>query len=388
MPNKTILMIAYYFPPAAGIGTFRITKFAKYLKKKGYNPIIVTVDENNYLKKDNSLLKDLKDIPRYNIKLLNKDSNSEKDFYFSLLKQLSPIVKEVEPSYAFITGGPFYYLKIGPILYEKYKIKYIVDLRDPWSLQKTIDGNILKKCKNLLYKKYAGYLENKIFKEASYITTVNDTMTTEYRKKFPKYKNKIVTIPNAMDLDDYKNEKPHKFSNFTIIYSGKFLTSSGFRNPKPFLEALKKINYNQKEKIHFIHVGAKEKVVEDLVNEMECQDFVEFYGMCPYRETISYCKGADILLVLSTEEKCEQTGKIYDYIGCDRNILAITNKNNEIYKICKKNNISVASPNNVLEIEKTILKLYNSESPNYSKDNIETREKMTEKLIALIEQIK
>lgn len=387
MENKTILMIAYYFPPASGIGTFRITKFSKYLKKFGYNPIIVTLEAKNYITTDMSLMEDLKGIKRYDIKLLNKNKNKVKDFYYSLLEQIEPILKKENPSYAFITGGPFYYLQIGPILKKQYNINYIIDLRDPWSLQKTIDGNLIKKAKNIVYKKYAHFIEYKIFKRASFITTVNNTMTNDYKKSFPKYQHKICTIPNAIDLEDYINEKVFQFENQTILYTGKFSTSSGFRNPTNFLIALKKINSTRKKKIKFIHIGEKEKEIEQIVKEQGCQDFVEFYGNKPYKETISYCKGADILLVLSTGEKSEQTGKIYDYLGCDKKILAITNKENEIYKICQKYDIKVANPQSIKEIEDSIIEISKMKTSKYNKKNMETREKATKKLINLIENM-
>lgn len=388
MKNKTILMIAYYFPPASGVGTFRITKFSKYLKKLGYNPVIVTAEEKNYFSKDDSLMEDLKDIPRYNIKLLQKNKNKVKDFYYSVLSQIEDIITKTNPKYAFITGGPFYYLKLGPVLLKKYNINYIVDLRDPWSLQKTIEGNFFQKTKSKLYKKYAKNLESNIFRHASYILTVNDTMTNDYRKIFPKYQDKIITIPNAIDIEDYLNEKKFKFPHYTILYAGKFSTSSGFRNPTLFLKALKNINNNQDNKIKFLHIGEKEKEVVNIVNELKCQDFVEFYGICPYKKTISYCKGADILLVISTEEKCEQTGKIYDYLGCDNKILAITNQNNEIFKICQNNKIIVANPKSENDIEKKLKEVINNDKPKYSKESLETREKATKKLINLLENIK
>ena len=34
--NKKVLMIAQRFPPAGGVGTFRVTKFVKYLKEFGW----------------------------------------------------------------------------------------------------------------------------------------------------------------------------------------------------------------------------------------------------------------------------------------------------------------------------------------------------------------
>jgi len=40
---RRVLMVAYYFPPVASVGVFRVVKFAKYLPKFGWNPIILTV---------------------------------------------------------------------------------------------------------------------------------------------------------------------------------------------------------------------------------------------------------------------------------------------------------------------------------------------------------
>ena len=40
-----LLVIAYYFPPDGSVGTFRISKFVKYLMREGWDIKVITVKE-------------------------------------------------------------------------------------------------------------------------------------------------------------------------------------------------------------------------------------------------------------------------------------------------------------------------------------------------------
>ena len=43
---KKVLIITYYWPPSGGAGVQRWLKFVKYLREFGWEPIVLTVDEN------------------------------------------------------------------------------------------------------------------------------------------------------------------------------------------------------------------------------------------------------------------------------------------------------------------------------------------------------
>lgn len=45
---NTLLMVAYYFAPAAVVGTQRMLRFAKYLPRAGWRTVVVTADERCY----------------------------------------------------------------------------------------------------------------------------------------------------------------------------------------------------------------------------------------------------------------------------------------------------------------------------------------------------
>lgn len=346
--NNKILLIATYFPPAGGVGTFRITKFAKFFDKFGWDVSVVTLKEKYYKELDEKLLNNINN--NINIYRLEIDGNNNgKYFYNQLMIEIDDIIKRENPNVVLCTGGPFEPLKIIPYIKRKYKsIKTIADFRDPWSLQKINNDSKISYLKGVVKNIFITHYEKNIFKHSDIVLTVNDSMTKSYKNKYKNYSSKIYTISNGIDIDDFNDIESFKFKNFTIVYSGKFSVSAGFRDPSAFFKALKKIN--ETNKVDFVHVGLIEEKVKNIVDELGCNDYVKFLGFKSYLDTISYCKGASCLLLISGNEKSEQTGKIFDYIGCNRRIIAITNKNNEIFKICKDLNNVVICKNDYKEI--------------------------------------
>jgi spore coat polysaccharide biosynthesis predicted glycosyltransferase SpsG len=59
MPEKKVLIIAYYFPPMGMGGVQRVAKFVKYLPRFGWLPVVLTVKDVEYLSHDSSLMEDI-----------------------------------------------------------------------------------------------------------------------------------------------------------------------------------------------------------------------------------------------------------------------------------------------------------------------------------------
>lgn len=380
---KNILMIATYFPPMSGIGTVRVTKYIKYLKKYGWKPTVITIDEQYITNRDDSLLNDIDDdIKIYKLKFKKRHKDISIDFYKELKRRIGLILKQNHYDMVFITGGPFMILPIGNYIYKKYKINYVIDLRDPWKLQKSNYNKhtvILSKLK----KAIKGVLEKKSFKYAKKIFTVNDTMTNEYIEEYPEYRNRFVTIPNGYDMDDYINIDPKELKEFTIVYAGKFETAAGFRNPNILFKTIRRLN-EEDYKIKFIHIGKEEKKVMQLMKNEGCQEYCEYVGLKKFNETIAYCKGADILIVICGSERNEQTGKIFDYICCERPIIVLANDGTEINNVCKNfKNIYNINLEDSEMLYNTIVSIYKGQNKLYANDLSSSeynRAKLTKKL--------
>lgn len=280
-------------------------------------------------------------------------------------------------------------MKIAPYIWKKYKIPYVIDLRDPWKLQRLINTNKIKNIKSRVKRFIIGKNESRIFKYAYSICTVNDTMTKQYQKEYPKIKEKFITVSNGYDQEDYRNIKPKKLNEFNIVYAGKFRVSAGFRNPQNIFKAIKIINDKGKH-VNFIHVGQPEEDVIELTKTEGVENYCHFVGRKSYKESLEYCKGADILLVIGGNEKSEQTGKIFDYMGCAKPIIALANKDSEITEVCKKaDDIYCIDKDDIDKMVSTIIKIIdNPKEINKSVLLKEyTREYLTKKLVDILDKI-
>lgn len=387
---KNILMIATYFPPMGGVGTVRVAKYVKYLKKLNWQPTVITIADKYITNYDKTLLKDIDNDVQI-IKLDWKKKSKQKTeigFYKQLRKEIDSILEQKDYDRVFITGGPFEPMKIAPYIYQRYHIPYVIDLRDPWKLQKINASTKLRKIKAYIKRVLIGLWEREILEDAFAICTVNDTMTKQYQNEYPDLKDRFYTIPNGYDPNDYTEIIPKKMDKFSIVYAGKFEVSAGFRNPSTIFQAIKKVN-EQGYKVNFVHIGQEEKRVIKLAQEENIEQFCSFLGRKTYYETLEYCKGADILLVIGGNEKSEQTGKIFDYIGCQRPILVLCNPDSEIITVCKNASNTYCIPKeDVQQIISKIIYLYEKKNEKLEGKMVKeyTREYLTHKLVEILEK--
>jgi glycosyltransferase involved in cell wall biosynthesis len=359
---KKVLIIAQYFPPAGGVGSIRVTKFVKYLRAFGWEPIVLTVRNSCYSNNiwlDQGLMEDIPgDISIYRtgiwkIKAINNEGVRWLPF---LLSAVGKLVNKEKPKLVYLTGGPFFPLLAGPFVYLLFKKPYVVDLRDPWRLARK-DRQKLG-LKGTIGNLITNVVEPLVLRFASKIICVSEHMCEEYQQAYPHYKSKFTVLPNGYDISDVDGIKPYSYTKFTIVYTGKFRTSEAFRDPGPFFQALKMccdLGYN----IQFVHVGAIEKEVVKLAEQNGIGHLVNFIGPQLHSVALAYAKGANVLLLIGGGQKTEQTGKIFDYIACNRPILALAPPDGEIAKVAKELPYARVLPNSDPKaIAKTLGEMY------------------------------
>lgn len=363
---KKVLMIAQYFPPAGGVGVIRVTKFVKYLREFGWEPIVLTVRQDCYPEKvwlDQSLLKDIpEDVAIYRTGIWRTGAINDEGIRWLpyLLFSMNKIIRKESPHLIYLTGGPFFPLLAGPFAKFLFKLPYVVDLRDPWKLaRRSLPLRGLKAAVGSLLTNVA---EPFVLRYAERIICVSEHMCWEYQQVYRDLASKFVVITNGYDPDDVSNITPHIFNNFTVVYAGKFRTAEAFRNPRPFFQALR-ILRDRGYDIEFIHVGNVEEEVVKIAKEVGISEAIKFIGPRPHNEALSYAKGANVLLLIGGGQKTEQTGKIFDYVVCARPILALAPSNGEIAKVAEDIPFARVVPNTDPEvIAKTLEEIL--QSPN------------------------
>lgn len=331
---RKVLVIAQYLPPAGGVGTFRATKFIKYLRGFGWEPVVLTVCKDSYPKNlwlDRSLENDLP--PDANVhrtrvwhsRIINDEGIRWLPY---LLPAAVRIIRKERPEAIYITGGPFFPLIAGPITKRLFRLPYVIDLRDPWKTARR--GSKRVGLRALIGELLTGIVEPWVIRGASRVICVSQTMCAEYRELYPRLsENKFVVITNGYDPDDFEGIAPVLLDSPTIVYAGKFRTSEAFRNPVSFFRALKLLT-DRGQRINLLHIGREECEVSKLAEQEGVADLMVHIGPLGYTETLAYSLGADVLLLIGGGQLTEQTGKVFDYLGCKKPVLALAPKNGGI----------------------------------------------------------
>ena len=430
MNNLNILIISYYWPPSGGSGVQRWMYFAKYLKKLNCNPIVLTVDPKyaSYNSKDISLLSHVEDIEThrtYSFEILSlysllKSGNKTKSIpqsyipnksifdkiaslirlnlfipdsrigwnYFAF-KKAKKIITRNKIDYVITTGPPHSSHLIGQKIYEQFKLKWIVDLRDPWSelfyLKSRYRFNFSKKLNNLLESKV---LEN----SDAIITTVGDRYHKILSSKVsnPKKIHKIYNGYDKFNFDKVPEKKPNKFN---IVFTGVL---SKNHNYEVFYEVLKIISPKKKDlNIVFTIAGSVDSsIVKSFSKEIELIN----KGYVDHDSAISIIKSSHLLINFNykkTEETDMISGKLTEYLASGSPIINFSNsakESEEVLKISPKSFNSNA--NNVNQVVDFIKNEYNdwvngrySNQPLPNIDSL-SRESLTRNLYNIIKGIK
>ena len=208
-------------------------------------------------------------------------------------------------------------------------------------------------------------IERRIVSSANGITTVTTPLFDYFAASYPD-KN-IFLVPNSYDPVLYGREPniSHQVETvtkltqvkpagmITISYFGHIGISDDSATPalQSFLEALTLTKWGKVAMLLF--VGQLTSQEQNIL----AQSGVNFQTlpMQPIETAAQLMESSDILLLLTGNRKSVATGKIFDYLGANKPILAVTRVNNEAVSILEATQSGLSLLSSDLEaLEKTI----------------------------------
>lgn len=344
-----VLVISYTFPPYGEVGVFRTVKFLKYLPEYGWTPSVLTASADaQFEPESHNFRDDLRGVRKVHTvgplggpvaTRLQRRALAESSLSFNLLalRWILPavrtgvrLIKKRDIDIVYYTAPPFPQLLAAPILERLTGVPYVIDLRDPWSIHPYMGGGFTNRLRNAL----ADVCEPVVLRNAARICCVTEPMARQYANVFPSLEDSFETIPNGFDFEEYDTQDSYDQSDgpFTVIYAGKF---SSYRDPGPFLTALRDL-LNRGRDVQFVHFGRPEDHVIDLVAELGIESAVRFAGYVDRGTLVSELSQANLGLVVSGGDETELTTKVFDYIGCNRPILAVGQRSGALVDVVSR----------------------------------------------------
>lgn len=359
-PEKKVLIITYYWPPAGGPGVQRWLKFSKYMRQNGWEPVILTTQNGWYPVIDSTLekdvLPDMKVIRTKSFEPLRyysglskaaKDSTNfgmvnqtKKQGLFQRISRFiranifipdarrgwnrfavaaaSDIIKQYGIDIIITTGPPHSTHLIGLSLKRRYGLPWLADFRDPWS--RIYYNRFLPRLK--WAASYDQQLEKKVIDAADMVTTVSNGLIHELAHA-PERSSVIL---NGYDDDDFKNIIPDESQYFNIVHTGSL---GKYQNSEGFWRALQELVVEDsafKKDLHVKLIGSTDQYLVSRVEHYQLMNNVMVSPHIPHHDAIREMATASVLLfiIANTENnKMIFGGKLFEYIAARRPMLSI-----------------------------------------------------------------
>jgi glycosyltransferase involved in cell wall biosynthesis len=430
---KKVLIITYYWPPSGGAGVQRWVKFVKYLPALGIEPYVLTVhpDFATYPQTDPTLEKDIpnsvkvfyaksfelyslykkissnKEVPYGGFANTKKVDFKEKILRFIRGNFVIPDPRKGWNKYAFAkateliqgnqidtiitTSPPHSTQLIGLKLKKKLNIKWVADLRDPWTDIYYFKQMYPTFAASLVHKK----LERKVLAGADKIITVSNKLKKLFSEKVNNISGKIQVIPNGFDTDDFHHGEKKTFPNeFIISYVG---TLSLEYNLKGFIQAISDLPEEKRSKTKIRFIGKMPVELMEQFSRAGIINNLELTGYIAHNQAIEYMFSSDLLLLIIPDVKNNEgilTGKLFEYLASRRPIIFIGPQNGDAAKIIRKTGSGlIFDYKNHKKMSEGIIHYFNQKQSTGIQHNPDSsylnysRENLTKKLVAVLNSV-
>ena len=371
---KKVLFITYYWPPSGKASLHWPLSMIKNLPALGWQPSVLTVDEDTFSEKENVLLNNIpKNLKVYKAKsyepfnIYRKFTGRKKDerltasetisksnkslahkisiwfrlnlfipdarigWYFPAVKKGSEMMRSNKPDAIISIGPPHTTHLIGKKLSKKFNVKHVPVFIDPWVdivYYKDFKRSRLTLCVD-------NYLEKSVLQNAAAVIFVTKTMKNDYIKKYSFLSNKSYVLYWGYSEDVFervvvKNEVKDKR---VIVHAGNMFA---YQNPKNFWKQIK-TEMDKGNKFNIKFIGSVDKEIKDEISAAGLAEATEYIGFLPYDEMIENIIKADILLVCATEPR-HVPGKLFEYLRTGNPVIAFGENNEEVKEILTQSN--------------------------------------------------
>lgn len=401
--RPTVLIVAYYFPPSGGPGVQRVLKFVQYLREFGWEPIVLTVEDGTFPARDESLLEEIPEGVRVirtpifepydlyrrftgrskddgvdvntlrsgdeSVSLTDRISEFIRATFFIpdarigwrryAVREGLRVIKQENCRAIYSSSPPYTCSLIARDLKRETGLPWIAGFRDPWT------GFLTTPDRWWLPSSVDRRLERSVFVEADVVDVAWTGIADDARTKHPDLPpKKFVHLPNGFDSNDFPtvSSSERTDTRFTVTYTGSMY---GVRTPSEFLDAAAAaIDRGEipADDLRLRFIGRFGDEVHEMFRTFPYPDIIDSSGYMPHRESIRQLLLSDLLLLVvdTTPDAAHIVpGKVYEYVGTGRPVLAVAPTNGAIAELLVETNAgTVAHQSDVEGIVRALVDFY------------------------------
>jgi glycosyltransferase involved in cell wall biosynthesis len=367
-----ILIVADVYPPEVSSAAHLMHELAHGLSRAGHSVSVLTSYPRHYLTEESKDKKfeivssddgvtviRIKTLPLHKVNFIIR----------GISQILLPIIFSIgakkhmkeSPDAVIVYSPPITLGLVGKFVKKRYGTKFLLNIQDIFP-QNAIDLGILK---NKPIIKFFELIEKVVYTSADVITFHSDGGKKFLIEKKNVPENKIVTLHNWVDADEYVNLKKNISFRDRYGLQGKFIfLFAGIMGPAQGLEFLVRVaeRVSDLKDIVFLLVGdgTEKGKIERLIEEKNIKN-IEIRPFISKDEYPYLVKDSDVGIVcLSSDNKTSFVpGKFLGYMAAGKPVVSFLNKESDAFALVKEAQCGYAGrSDDVEEGEKIVRKIY------------------------------
>lgn len=342
-PPRSVLLVAYHFPPLAGSsGIQRTLRFVQHLPALGWQPLVLSADPRAYERTSDDLLAEVPagievrrafalDTARHLAwrgRYVGAWARPDRwvSWRFDAVRQGMALIRRHKPSAIWSTYPIATAHLIGAELQRRSGLPWIADFRDPMAQDGyPTDPNVWQ---------HYDRIERHAIRTAAVSTFTTPSAAAEYRQRYPRAAARIELLENGYDEASFSSADPQALAAagpltpgaLTLLHSGIVYPSE--RDPTQLMVALKRLHdagtiVPGQLKLRF-RAAVAEDLLRRLATEQGVLDYIEILPSVPYRQALEEMLRADGLLVMQADNcNAQIPAKVYEYIRAGRPTLGL-----------------------------------------------------------------
>jgi hypothetical protein len=348
---KNLLLLAFYFPPRSHIASYRSGCFAKFLPEHGWRPTVVCEDwasdrpdfDPDFVGKipdEVSIHRVANPVPEgfYQQFVLRKIAPYLWPHHAPILwwrkarAQVLSLLVQTRFDAVWATSDPLTPWGLASEAATRAGIPWIADIRDSFNEQR--HGSWYK-------RPFFAFRERRLGARADRVVAVTRGVARRLGKRMGR---SIDVIYNGFDPTLFPAQPPARSSRFTLIYAGSLMLP--LRNPAPVLAAVElclQQKWIRADEMEIQFYGSDPRLVEQVFPRATERIPLKVLPRIPHREVLRLLMASSVLLMFdNATEQDVLPGKIGDYLGAGRPILAFPNARGELSDVLRRTGTGVA----------------------------------------------
>jgi hypothetical protein len=254
------------------------------------------------------------------------------------------------------SGPPFMSHDVGRRLSERYRIPFIMDMRDPWSHVERLPEGLATP----MWTRRAARYEAMAVKRATLIVANTEVAQRQMAATYPLRAGDIITVTNG--ADDVALPQQRQGGRFVIAHAGTLYLD---RDPRALFQGaaqvIRKLSLTPDD-ISLEFIGAMEAVggfpVEEVARAEGIAEYVRTGPSRPHSEAMAFMADSTMLVTMSGSNMAAIPAKTFECVRFPAWILALSAPGSATAMLLERTGADVASPGNAAAIAEIIERRY------------------------------